>query len=254
MKCICIICKIRYNHKKGFDEVAGEKYPVGDVQFDGNGTGPFRGGRFSDRELAGRMARNRPLVAAGLWCGWDHCRISQHLPAFEKSANRTTRGRIRKMSEENQTSKNQDNHSSPTSTMEETPEIPEESPSDQVRTLYTILLTVSGILILLAGILKLDYLLGVFLGCSVVGLNFHWTVVFVRNLIHDKKVQPLNLIFYLTKFAISALVLFGALNYFEIPPLGLIIGLSNILLAVVAYSVINSMKRDPVQEPEENKE
>ena len=157
------------------------------------------------------------------------------------------------MSEENQTSKNQDNHSSPTST-EDAPEIPEESPSDQVRTLYTILLTVSGILILLAGILKLDYLLGVFLGCSVVGLNFHWTVVFVRNLIHDKKVQPLNLIFYLTKFAISALVLFGAINYFEIPPLGLIIGLSNILLAVVAYSVINSMKRAPVQEPEENKE
>ena len=157
------------------------------------------------------------------------------------------------MSEENQTSKNQDNRSNP-SRMEEPPEIPEESPSDQVRTLYTILLTVSGILILLAGILKLDYLLGVFLGCSVVGLNFHWTVVFVRKLIQDKKVQPLNLIFYLTKFAISALVLFGAINYFEIPPLGLIIGLSNILLAVVAYSVINSMKRAPVQEPEENKE
>ena len=157
------------------------------------------------------------------------------------------------MSEENQTSKNQDNHSNRSST-EDAHEIPEESPSDQVRTLYIILLTVSGILILLAGILKLDYLLGVFLGCSVVGLNFHWTVVFVRNLIHDKKVQPLNLIFYLTKFAISALVLFGAINYFEIPPLGLIIGLSNILLAVVAYSVINSMKRAPVQEPEENKE
>ena len=115
------------------------------------------------------------------------------------------------MSEENQTSKNQDNHSNPSSTIEEPPEIPEESPSDQVQTLYTILLTVSGILILLAGILKLDYLLGVFLGCSVVGLNFHWTVVFVRNLIHDKKVQPLNLIFYLTKFAISALVLFLSL-------------------------------------------
>ena len=157
------------------------------------------------------------------------------------------------MSEENQTSKNQDNHSNPTST-EDAPEIPEESPSDQVRSLYTILLTVSGILILLAGILKLDYLLGVFLGCSVVGLNFHWTVVFVRNLIHDKKIQSLNLIFYLTKFAISALVLFGAINYFEIPPLGLIIGLSNILLAVVAYSVTNSMKKAPVQEPEENKE
>ncbi len=158
------------------------------------------------------------------------------------------------MSEENQTSKHQDNHFNPSSTIEEPPEIPEESPSDQVRTLYTILLTVSGISILLAGILKLDYLLGVSLGCSVVGLNFHWTVVFVRNLIQDKKVQPLNLIFYLTKFAISALVLFGALNSLEIPPLSLIIGLSNIILTVVAYSIINSMKRAPVQESEENKE
>ena len=158
------------------------------------------------------------------------------------------------MSEENQTSKNQDNHSNPTSTMEDAPEIPEESPSDQVRILYTILLTVSGILILLAGILKLDYLLGVFLGCSVVGLNFHWTVVFVRNLIHDKKFQPLNLIFYLTKFGISALALYGALNYFGIPPLGLIIGLSNILLAVVVFSVINSMKRASAPNLEENSE
>ncbi len=94
------------------------------------------------------------------------------------------------MSEENQTSKNQDNHSNPTSTMEDAPEIPEESPSDQVRTLYIILMTVSGILILLAGILKLDYLLGVFLGCTVVGLNFHWTVVFVRNLIHQSLQFP----------------------------------------------------------------
>ena len=38
------------------------------------------------------------------------------------------------MSEENQTSKNQDNHSISTSTMEEPPELHEESPSDQVRT------------------------------------------------------------------------------------------------------------------------
>ena len=49
------------------------------------------------------------------------------------------------MSEGNPTSKNQDNHSNPTSTMEDAPQIPEESPSDQVRTLYTILLTVTDL-------------------------------------------------------------------------------------------------------------
>ena len=137
---------------------------------------------------------------------------------------------------------------------EEYLDLPEESHTEQVRTLMITLLCISGILILLTGILKLDYLPGVFLGCAVIGLNFYWTFVFVKNLIHDKKIQPLNLFFYLIKFAISALTLFWAINYFEIPPLALIFGLSNIILTIMAYSVIHSMKRASVTPLEENSE
>ena len=137
---------------------------------------------------------------------------------------------------------------------EEDLDLPEESSSDQVRNLMITLLSISGILILLAGILELDYLPGVFLGCAVIGLNFYWTVVFVKNLIHDKKVQPLNLFFYLIKFAVSALTLFWAINYFEIPPLALIIGLSNIILTIMTYSVIHSIKRASATPLEENSE
>ena len=55
--------------------MAGEKYPVGDVQFDGNGTGPFRGGRFSDRELADGWLGTDPWLllvfgAAGIIAGY----------------------------------------------------------------------------------------------------------------------------------------------------------------------------------------
>jgi hypothetical protein len=130
----------------------------------------------------------------------------------------------------------------------------DDSSSSQVRTLMITLLSISGVLILLTGILKLDYLPGVFLGCMVVGLNFYWTVVFVKNLIYDKKFQPLNLFFYLIKFAISALTLFWAINYFEISPLALIIGLSNIIISIMAYSVIHSMKRASATSINENSE
>ena len=91
-------------------------------------------------------------------------------------------------------------------------------------------------------ILKLDYLTGVLIGCLLIILNFHWTAHFVHNLIRVRKVQAMNLIFYLSKFAFSALVLFGALIYFDFPPLALLIGLSNIVIAVTIYSVITSIR------------
>ncbi|SVD39311.1 uncharacterized protein METZ01_LOCUS392165 [marine metagenome] len=118
----------------------------------------------------------------------------------------------------------------------------ETDPSGQVRRVYALLLAVSFLMILCTAILKLDYLTGVLIGCLLIILNFHWTARFVHNLIRVRKVQAMNLIFYLSKFAFSAFVLFGALIYFDFPPLALLLGLSNIVIAVTIYSVITSIR------------
>lgn len=117
-----------------------------------------------------------------------------------------------------------------------------DDPSGQVRRVYVLLLAVSFLMILCTAILKLDYLTGVLIGCLLIILNFHWTARFVHNLIRVRKVQVMNLIFYLSKFAFSAFVLFSALNYFDFPPLALLLGISNIVIAVTIYSVISSIR------------
>ena len=121
-------------------------------------------------------------------------------------------------------------------------DLSEAAPSGQVRRVYVLLLAVSFLMILCTAILKLDYLTGVLIGCLLIILNFHWTARFVHNLIRVRKVQAMNLIFYLSKFAFSAFVLFGALIYFDFPPLALLLGLSNIVIAVTIYSVITSIR------------
>ena len=121
-------------------------------------------------------------------------------------------------------------------------DLSEVAPTGQVRRVYVLLLAVSFLMILCTAILKLDYLTGVLIGCLLIILNFHWTARFVHNLIRVRKVQVLNLIFYLSKFAFSAFVLFGALIYFDFPPLALLLGLSNIVIAVTIFSVITSIR------------
>ena len=79
------------------------------------------------------------------------------------------------------------------------------------------------------------------LGCLVIGFNFLWTRQFVRKLLKEGKLLPLDLLFYLTKFVISVIFMFAALTYLELSPGGLLIGLSNIGLATIVLSFIRMM-------------
>ena len=104
-----------------------------------------------------------------------------------------------------------------------------------------LLLGVSIVLILGTAIFALDLILSVVLGCLVIGFNFVWTRLFVRKLLKEGKLLPLDLFFYLTKFVISVIFMFSALKYLDLSPGGLLIGLSNIGLATIILSFIRMM-------------
>ena len=104
-----------------------------------------------------------------------------------------------------------------------------------------LLLGVSILLILGTAIFALDLILSVVLGCLVIGFNFVWTRQFVRKLLKEGKLLPLDLLFYLTKFVISVIFMFAALTYLSLSPGGLLIGLSNIGLATVILSFVRIM-------------
>ena len=110
--------------------------------------------------------------------------------------------------------------------------------SQQVVTFRNVLLGVSIFLICASALYELDIVPAVLLGCGILGLNFHWTMLFVRKLLVIRKLTTLDLIFYLTKFGVSVIVLYVALDHLELSPIGLLIGLSNIAFTAVNYSGI----------------
>jgi hypothetical protein len=96
----------------------------------------------------------------------------------------------------------------------------------------------SGILAAVYLLFGLDFLLGSLLGSAIVGLNFHWTVRFVLNMLEERRLQSLYLIVYGAKFIVSMMVLYVAIVQLDIHAVGIMLGLSNILLAATAYALI----------------
>ena len=105
-----------------------------------------------------------------------------------------------------------------------------------------LLFVASVILVAGTAIFSIDLLPSVLLGCGVIGFNYFWTMQFVRKLLQERKLQALDLLFSFTKFGISVIILFVAMQYFDFSAEGLLIGLSNIALAVLIYSFIRVMR------------
>ncbi len=84
----------------------------------------------------------------------------------------------------------------------------------------------------------IDFSLGVLLGTTVVGLNFFWTGRVVRGaLLHDRPRAHLAVIYSL-KFGLTAVILFVAILQFGIDPLGILVGVSALVLAVSVVAVM----------------
>ena len=101
-----------------------------------------------------------------------------------------------------------------------------------------LLILVSVVLATVSLLFGLDFLLGSLLGSAIVGLNFHWTVRFVLNMLEERKLRPLYLLIYGAKFIVSMMILYVAIVQLDISAVGIMLGLSNILLAATAYALI----------------
>ena len=101
-----------------------------------------------------------------------------------------------------------------------------------------LLILASVVLAIVSILFGLDFLLGSLLGSAIVGLNFHWTVRFVLNMLEERKLRPLYLLVYGAKFIVSMMVLYVAIVQLDISAVGIMLGLSNILLAATAYALI----------------
>ena len=101
-----------------------------------------------------------------------------------------------------------------------------------------LLILASVVLAIVSLLFSLDFLLGSLLGSAIVGLNFHWTVRFVLNMLEERKLRPLYLLIYGAKFIVSMMVLYVAIVQLDISAVGIMLGLSNILLAATAYALI----------------
>ena len=101
-----------------------------------------------------------------------------------------------------------------------------------------LLILASVVLAIVSLLFGLDFLLGSLLGSAIVGLNFHWTVRFALNMLEERKLRPLYLLVYGAKFIVSMMVLYVAIVQLDIHAVGIMLGLSNILLAATAYALI----------------
>ncbi|MBS1255791.1 MAG: hypothetical protein MAG581_01600 [Deltaproteobacteria bacterium] len=132
---------------------------------------------------------------------------------------------------------------SATSKFQEDPADEEQSfPFKQAQFFRNLLLGVSIVLIVGSAIFTLDLLPSIMLGCLVIGFNYVCTTQFVRKLLKEGKLLPLDLLFYLSKFVISVVFMFAAMNYLNLSAGGLLIGLSNIALATIIYSFMRVMR------------
>jgi hypothetical protein len=128
-------------------------------------------------------------------------------------------------------------------------EVPEDLVSTevdgQIKQAYffrNLLFAASIILVAGTAIFSLDLLPSVLLGCGVIGFNYILTMQLVRKLLRKRKLQALDFLFSFTKLGFTVIILFVAMQYFELSPGGLLIGLSNIALAVIIYSFIRVMR------------
>lgn len=104
---------------------------------------------------------------------------------------------------------------------------------------FQLYLFLSGALLVGVGwaAVGLDFTMGVLLGFLVVLANVFWTKSLVKTIILTGKPRVLFTVFYFLKFGLTAGVLIVAIVRFEMDALGVLAGLSALMLATVCFAI-----------------
>jgi len=121
-------------------------------------------------------------------------------------------------------------------TVNSPPQISSETTAS-LRDVTLILIVVSILIILGVALFRLDFLLAALLGSSVVGFNFFLTRQVLLRVLLFKDLKRRMLILYLLKLGLSVVVLYVAIVILQLPGFGILIGLSNIVIAIFIFSI-----------------
>ncbi len=115
------------------------------------------------------------------------------------------------------------------------------------RTFYLVLPLLIGVAY---GVWGLDFAKGALIGCLVVGMNLYISHRFAAKVIFEKSGVPFALFVYVFKLGLSILLLYIAINRFHVDLLGILLGLSSMVLAIF----ISSLGGSPPNQGSEEKE
>lgn len=84
----------------------------------------------------------------------------------------------------------------------------------------------------------IDFLVGVALGCLVVGLNYAWTRHVVRRALLEGALKLRVGLAYTLKFGLTAVALYAAIVEFGVDPLAILIGVSSLVVASLVAALM----------------
>ncbi len=113
----------------------------------------------------------------------------------------------------------------------------------QIR-LLNIAVSVSSLLLLGGGyaVKGLDFSKGVLLGLTVVVINYFGLIRIIRKMVSDQKIKAIHVIAHIVWFMLSVGILFCAVYFLHINPIGIAFGLSAIFIATIVFLLLWVMK------------
>jgi ATP synthase I chain len=104
---------------------------------------------------------------------------------------------------------------------------------------FTWLIAGTGVALLAGSVwlAGLDFGVGVLLGFGIVLLNFIWTKKAVKSVLFAERPRGLLTLSFLVKFGLTGAVLFYAILRLNVDAVGVLVGLSSLLVASVLFTL-----------------